>query len=178
MLILEVFKGELASKLFLFVPSSRAIYWERDDLLSEGARAAFPNATAELREAGKAYAADLPTASVFYSMRAVEHGLRALAGNVGLVFGTQNWQNIINEIEKQISDWQKNGIPGVPPKDKAAKDARLQFLSETAKEFGYFKDGWRNYVAHTKVPYNEYQALTVLNHSTDFIVRLSAQLKE
>jgi hypothetical protein len=34
---------------------------------------------------------------------------------------------------------QDNGIPGLSKEDK---DARLQFLSEAAKEFGYFKDGW------------------------------------
>ncbi|MBN8832728.1 MAG: hypothetical protein J0G94_19425, partial [Sphingomonadales bacterium] len=173
--IVEVLKDELESKLFLFVPQERASHWEKDNLLSDNAKAKFPKAVAELRSAGNAYAAALAEGSIYYSMRALEHGLHALADNVGKKFDVQNWQNIINEIESQLEDWRKNGIPGM---DKATKDARLQFLSEAAKEFAYFKDGWRNYVAHAKVPYTENQALTVLNHVTDFIERLSDQMAE
>ena len=171
----EVLKDELSSKLFLFVPSERAPFWECDDLLSAKAKAAFPNAAAELRGAGNAYAAGLAPGSIFYAMRAVEHGLRALAVNVGLTFDVQNWQNIINEIEAKIEGWRKNGIVGL---DKAAKDSRLQFLSEAAKEFAYFKDGWRNYVAHAKAPYTEHQAHTVMSHVADFIERISDHLAE
>lgn len=171
----EVLEDELASKLFLFVPSERAPYWEKDDLLSDTAKAAFPNAVAELRGAGNAYAASLPEGSVYYSMRALEHALGALASDVGLIFDVQNWQNIINDIEAKIEGWRKNGIPEM---DKAAKDKRLQFLSEAAKEFAYFKDGWRNYAAHAKVPYTEHQARTVLSHVADFTERLSEHLKE
>ena len=173
--IVEVLKDELSSKLFLFVPSERAPFWEKDDLLGDKAKVAFPRATAELRSAGSAYAAGLPEGSIFYAMRAVEHGLRSLAADVDLIFDVQNWQNIINEIEAAIEGWRKNGIPNM---DKATKDARLQFLSEAAKEFAYFKDGWRNYVAHAKVPYTEHQAHTVLNHVADFIERLSENLAE
>jgi len=173
--ITEVLKDELDSKLFLFVPNERAPFWEKGDLLSEKARAAFPNADAELRLSGNAYAAALPEGSVYYSMRALEHSLAALAKEVDRNFDVQNWQNIINEIEAQITDWRKNGIPGM---EKAAKDNYLQFLSEAAKEFAYFKDGWRNYAAHAKVPYNDHQAITVLKHVVDFTERLSERLAE
>lgn len=175
LVIREVLQDELAGKLFLFVPTERAPYWEKDDFLSDKAKAAFPKAGAELRGAGNAFAAALPEGSVFYSMRAVEHGLRALASDVGLTFDVQNWQNIINEIEAKIEGWRKSGIPGMT---KAEKDERLQFLSEAAKEFAYFKDGWRNYAAHAKVPYSEHQALTVMNHVVDFTERLSGRLAE
>lgn len=175
LVISEVLQDELASKLFLFVPADRAPYWEKDDLLSDKTKAAFPKAAAELRGAGNAYAAALPEGTVFYSMRAVEHGLRAFAADVELTFDVQQWGNIIDEIESKIKGWSTNGIPGMA---KADKDERLQFLSAAAKEFTYFKDGWRNYVAHAKVPYTEGQALTVLNHVVDFIERLSDSLKE
>ncbi len=173
--IVEVLKDDLKEKLFLFVPQERAAFWEKDNLLTDKAKAAFPNSAAELRGAGNAYAAGLAEGSIFYAMRALEHGLRALAADVGLTFDVQNWQNIISEIEAQIEGWRKNGIPGLA---KADKGERLQFLSEAAKEFAYFKDGWRNYVVHAKVPYTENQAHTVLGHVTDFIERLSDRLAE
>lgn len=174
-IIFEVIKIELENKIFLFVPQAKADYWEKSDILSNLAKDRFPKAASELRCAGNSYAASLPEGSIYYSMRALEHGLRALAQDVGKVFNVQNWQNIINEIESQIENWRKNGIPEM---DKENKDVRLQFISEVAKEFAYFKDGWRNYVAHAKVPYTEHQALTVLRHVSDFIERLSEKMAE
>lgn len=173
--VAEVLKDEIEGRLFLFVPEDRSAFWEKDDLLSDQAKIKFPRATAELRSAGNAYAAALAEGSIYYSMRALEHGLHALANSVERKFDAQNWQNIINEIESQVENWRKNGIPGM---EKATKDARLQFLSEAAKEFAYFKDGWRNYVAHVKVSYTQGQARIVLAHVTDFIEHLSIQLAE
>ena len=174
-IITEVLTDELSGKLFLFVPSERADHWEKDDLLSNDAKAAFPSAAAELRAAGNAYAAALHTGSVFYSMRAVEHGLRAMSKDVGLTFDVQQWHVIIDQIQREIEKIRKNGIQNTHKKEK---DERLQFLSESAKEFAYFKDGWRNYVSHAKAPYTEHQAITVLNHVVDFIERISARLRE
>ncbi len=168
----EVLKEELDTRLFLFVPQHRARYYEREKVMNDATRAAFPLATQEMREAGNAYALALPTAAVFHCMRALEHGLRALATDLGKVFDIQQWQNIIDEIESAI-DAQAKALPR-----GAAKNARLQFLGEAAKEFTYFKDGWRNYVSHGKATYGERQALTVMNHTRDFLERLSPELHE
>jgi len=51
-------------------------------------------------------------------------------------------------------------------------------LSQAAKEFFYFKDGWRNYVSHNRVTYDEPEAFRTLEHSRAFIVRLATKLKE
>jgi hypothetical protein len=173
--LLEVISDELDSKLFLSVSTNRAAYYEKDDLLGKEAREAFPIGTLELRSAANAYALELPTASVFHSMRAVEHGLRALATDVGLTFDAQQWGVIIDQIEAKIELIRQHGIHDM---SKSDKDARLQFLSEAAKEFAYFKDGWRNYVSHAKATYGQQQAQTVLNHVRDFLRRLSTHLKE
>lgn len=174
-MLMEIFSDELQSQLFLAVPPRQAAYYEHDNLLPEAARLAFPMATAEMRMAGNAFALDLYTDSVFHCMRALEYALRALATDVGLTFDAQQWQNIIDQIEGKVNDMRTHGISGMA---KIDKDARLQFLSASAKEFAYFKDGWRNYVAHTKATYGRQQALNVLNHVRDFIKRLSDHLKE
>ena len=67
-------------------------------------------------------------------MRVLEYGLAAMAKEVGRTFDRQQWQNIIEEIESAIRDLRKS--PQTPE-----KAARLQFLSEAAKEFFYFKTG-------------------------------------
>lgn len=59
-----------------------------------------------------------------------------------------------------------------------ARNDRLQFLSSAAKEFVFFKDGWRNYVAHNKAIYDEHQARSTLEHVKAFMTTLSLRLAE
>jgi hypothetical protein len=105
-------------------------------------------------------------------MRVLEHGLRALANDVGLTFDVQNWQNIIDQIEAKIRELGKSLPRGVD------KNERLQFLSEAAKEFVYFKDGWRNYVSHSRGTYDKHQARSVMEHVKSFMNTLSTKLTE
>jgi hypothetical protein len=61
---------------------------------------------------------------------------------------------------------------------KGEKDRKLQFLSEAAKEFAYFKDGWRNFVSHGHEKYDDAKALSVLEHTRAFMNHLASQLSE
>jgi hypothetical protein len=169
---MEALTSELESKLFLFVPGRRSEYYQRDGILPAGAKTSFPSAHAELMEAGNCMATGAYTACVFHCMRALEHGLRVLAKSVGKKFDVQNWQNIIEQIESAILHRGKTLKKGF------AKSKRLQFLSEAAKEFTYFKDGWRNHVSHNRATYNEEQALATLNHVQSFMTHLASRLKE
>lgn len=118
------------------------------------------------------YALCHETASVFHCMRILEVGLRALAADVGLAFELQQWQNIIEQIELKITAERKALPKG------AEKNERLQFLSEAAKEFFYFKEGWRNHVSHGRGNYDENQALSVLEHVRTFMNHLASRLSE
>jgi len=164
--------NELKGRLFLHVPPHRAAHYESEISLSEPAKKAFPSAISELRAARNAYAMGLNIASVFHSMRALEHGLRAMAADVGKTFDIQNWQNIIDEIEAEIRNEAKSLPRGMP------KNERLQFLSEAATQFLYFKDGWRNYVSHGRANYEEANAENVISHVTSFFEILAKRLKE
>jgi len=139
----------------------------------KAALGAFPRIRADAFDATDCYGMGKNTACVFHCMRVLEIGLRALAENVGLKFDVQQWKNIIDEIEREIEKIRDNGLPGVT---KADKDARLQFLSEAAKEFFYFKDGWRNYVSHNRMTSDEFDALRTLEHVRSFMNHLSEQL--
>jgi hypothetical protein len=116
------------------------------------------------------YALGHNTAAVFHSMRVLEHGLRAMATAVNLVFDVQQWQTIIEGIEKQIRE-----IGDRWPKTTAKSDW-TSFFSGAAKEFFYFKDGWRNYVSHGGDPYDADQASSVLEHVKVFMNHLSTRL--
>src|SRR3954470_16389809 len=62
----------------------------------------FPAAEKDVLSAVDLWALGHSTASVFHSMRVLEHWLRLLARDVGRNFDIQNWQNIIDQIESKI----------------------------------------------------------------------------
>ena len=108
-------------------------------------------------------------------MRILEIGLRALANDLKVTFPSpielENWQSIIEKIESEIRqvNQQPKGLQ---------KSHDLQFYSEAAKEFRYFKDAWRNHVSHSREKYVETEAFRVLSHVKDFMQHLATRLKE
>lgn len=126
----------------------------------------LPEAAEDIRAATDLWALGHYTASVFHTMRVLENGLCALATELGVNHASQNWQNIIEQIESAIKREQRTLPRGEP------RNIRLQFLSEAAKEFMYFKDGWRNYVSHNKRAYTEAEARSVLEHGRQFMLSL------
>jgi hypothetical protein len=130
----------------------------------------FPGASDDIRSGTDLWALGHYTASVFHMMRVLENGLGELASELDVSYTTQNWQNVIEQIEAAI---RKN--QATLPKGEA-RNARLQVLSEAAKEFIYFKDGWRNFVSHNKGTYAESQARSVLEHVRQFMIGLAKNL--
>jgi hypothetical protein len=112
------------------------------------------------------------TASVFHMMRVLEFGIEWLAKDVDVTVGVDTWHTILDQIEKRIREMANTLPRGVE------KNARLQFLSEAAKEFRYFKDGWRNYVSHARSVYDEHQARSVLEHVKSFMLTLAKAAKD
>ena len=174
-IFIEIAKSELKSKLFLFVPSHAAKYYERDDILSLAAKVAFPSAYNEIRLGGNCFALSLHTACVFHSMRAAEIGVRALGNELGVSFQfpieLAEWHNILDQIESKIKSM-KNLQKGQD------KDEDLKFYSTAAAQFRYFKDAWRVRVAHARAVYAEDEAAKVLDHTRDFFDSLAGRLKE
>ena len=99
--------AELNAKLFIYIPSYRAQFFEKEDIITDKAREAFPTAYGEIREAGNCFAAGRFTATVFHSMRAAEIGLRRLAEAVSITLPfpveLADWQNLIEKVEGEIS---------------------------------------------------------------------------
>ena len=143
--------------------------WEDD---WKAALAAFPSIRRDVICAVDCYALEQDNASVFHCMRILEKGLGAIAADVGLTFDLQQWHNIIEQIESKIAEERKTLPKG------ASRNDRLQFLSESTKEFFHFKDGWRNHVAHGRGNYDEHQALSVLEHVRTFMNLLASRLSE
>jgi hypothetical protein len=174
-------EAEMKSKLFVYIPSERAIFFEKEDILSDSTKEVFPHAYKELYEAANCYAAERYTACVFHSMRAIEIGLRSLGTALGVAFPDKpielaEWQNIIEQIESKIK---LKLTEHVSSKEQATeRDSNRKFYSEVAAQFRYFKDGWRIRVAHGREMYVGSQAITVLSHAREFFEDLGKRLSE
>jgi hypothetical protein len=122
--------------------------------------------TYEIREAGSCLAFGRYTATVFHLMRVLEKGLKALANELAVPFTIPfdylNWQNIIEQIEATIKNL-GNLKPG------KYKTDTLQSYAEVAKQFRYFKDAWRNSVAHSRETYDIDQARSIFRHVQEFM---------
>lgn len=167
----RIMEGELREQYVLQISNDAAWWYDNGQSFGLEVLNAFPSSEEDIIEAGNCYAFDRSTACVFHAMRVLEYGLGALAKDVGLTFDIQNWHTIIEQIESEIKAQGK-------AKKSTVKDERLQFLSEAAKEFTYFKDGWRNHVTHKKRSYDTSQAYSVLTHVRLFMMHLSTQLTE
>jgi hypothetical protein len=165
----EAFESGLRYKRFYLYPEAKGQLCIKAQDHWAKVISAFPNAKDDVLAAVDCYGLGHNTASVFYSMRVVEHGLRELAAAVNIEFGTQQWHTVIEAIEsavREIGDrWRASTV----------KSDWMSFYSVAAKEFFYFKDGWRNYVSHGGDPYDEHQALGVLEHVRTFMTHLASR---
>lgn len=173
-IIITAIDAEIQSKLFLFVPPHRAKYHEI--VLQSTITTAFPLASKEIVAAGNCLAAGLYTACVFHSMRAAEIGLRVLGDTLGVSFPDKplelaEWQQIIENAESKI-----RAMKDLKP--RAHREEELNFYSQAASQFIYFKDGFRVRVAHARETYEEAPAIKVFNHTLEFFDTLATRLKE
>jgi hypothetical protein len=115
-------------------------------------------------------------------MRVLEKGLHALVRDLNNSFGANvvfnkdieyvNWGNIIEKIDAEIRGLlHPNRQPRLVPDD-------LQFYSQTATEFVYFKNAWRDDVSHSRSAYDESEAETVMNHVEAFMRKIAKRLIE
>jgi hypothetical protein len=174
-LLFVTVKQEAKTKAVYFVPSHRAGFYEKDDLLLPETRVAFPGGTSELREAGNAYAAGLYTAAVLYSMRAAEIGARSLATALGCQFQAPLDQIDLHPMLEQC-DSKINAMKNLPK--SADKAEELEFYSTAASNFRYFKDGWRVRAAHARATFTEPEAERILTRTAEFFDIIAERLKE
>jgi hypothetical protein len=163
---------ELDSAWFLIIPADRRFPYEQPSpIFGQDVHSAFPDARRDIAASGRCYALDEWTACVIHLMRALEHGLRWLADQVGLgqeAVSNENWKNVIDQIEKKIRE-----LEALPKSDDKRK--RTQFFSEAAIQFRWFKDAWRNYAMHSHEHYDEREGAIIFLHLSDFFRHIGAE---
>jgi hypothetical protein len=168
------FEDELRLRIFFTLTPIRMGYYRKSELFGELVAEKFPGASLDVEEAGNCYALDRLTACIFHLMRVVERGLLALAKDLKITVTNENWGRILNAIEAKIAVFEK-----LPLKEYPTKMEDLQFYSEAAKEFRYFKNAWRNHVMHQNYMILEpEEVLKVIDHVRDFMQHISKRLSE
>jgi HEPN domain-containing protein len=143
----------------------------------------FPSTQHDVGEAGNCYSTGRYTACVFHCMRILEKGLRALVHELnskhaaGLKFGKPvdeaNWGPLIGEIQIALeSPKRQKRLNPIPDKDQ------MGFYSRLSLEFEYFKNAWRDDVAHSRSSYDESEAKSVMNHVEAFMKQIAKRLTE
>jgi hypothetical protein len=166
---------ELQRHAFASVHPSRVQYFEQTDLFGKDVSLVFPLAVPDINDAGNCFALGLYTASVFHVMRAAEHGARHVARSLGLKMlkGKKpvpveyaTWDKIARQIGSKIEAEHKKN-------PSAARAARLNYWSEMVAHILAFKDAWRDDVMHSRKPYGEHEASSILDHVRGFMQRVA-----
>jgi hypothetical protein len=173
--LIEAMIGQLARRYYVYVPVEVADFYT--DPLSKFPRSLFrfPSIKADVEEACRCYALRRYTASVFHSMGILQVGLYSLAQETGASFPFKiqlaEWETVIAQIESKIKKMRE-----LPKSDK--KDEDLTFYSNLAVQFRYFKEAWRNHVAHLREEYDKDQAHSIILHVRDFMELAGTRLRE
>jgi hypothetical protein len=167
----ETITMELAKQKFAYIPIPLDQYFEQEKLFGDGVYEKFEAARQDIKDVGNCLAASLPTASVFHSMRVAEIGLRHIARKFGVKLKDKGkptpvdfatWDKVISGIRGKLN--KAHGLPNGPRKNK-----QLQFYSDLADQCMYFKDMWRNEVAHSRRRFIDAEAEGIMVRVRDFM---------
>jgi hypothetical protein len=169
--IYSTLKAELRTTLFKVIPKERAKYNDPEWLKSPDLQTKFPLAFRELERAGICYSLGQPTACVFHSMRALESGLSALAKPFTISSTLDNWNTIIEQIEKAVRNL------GTQQKSQQKSDDE-KFYGAATSHLYFVKNAWRNHVSHRLENYSDDDALKILLRTQEFVGSLCERLQE
>lgn len=175
--ILRDVDKDLSRRKFFALSDSETKQFNLKHPFGERVHVNFESAQFDIAEAWKCYCLGRFTASVFHCMRVLEKGLHALANELNAKFKTnivfkkgiefQNWGTLIGKIEKEIKVLlDPNRLPPLTHAD-------LQFYSQAAKEFFYFKLAWRDDTAHSRSKFDDKETKVILDHVESFMRHLA-----
>ncbi len=162
---------------FLRVAHELKSFVDADKLFGNDVFDAFESARADIREGGNCLAVECNTAAVFHFMRAVEHGMHALAIGVGVVPNTkfpleyQEWQNVIDQIKSKsnvIDAWGKS----------AEQINARRFFNKIIADLFSFKDDVRNVTMHARDFYDGPASLSVKIRCEEWFKTLATKVNE
>lgn len=169
-LIRQLLVDDLAQHVFVTVSAEyREFFEQKEPPFGVDVANEFGDARRDIEAACRCMALNEWTASVFHSMRVLEHGLRPVAVRFNVPFEVDSWHTVLRGIEDGIATLRNRSQRALTEADRR----EITYYSELANEFRYFKDAWRNHVSHAREHYDERDAAAVLAHVRHFMQQLA-----
>ena len=173
--VILAFQSEVMEIKFVFVPKNKIEYFNKDHLFGPSVASKIPSASEDIRQAGSCFALEFNNATVFHLMRAVEHSLRELARKLRVKppktqIEYADWKTVTDAAEKKVQMLKNK------PGRRTKKMQELERFQSLLKEFGQFKDVFRNSIMHVREDYDEPKAQSAMNHVGGFMKRLAEVL--
>lgn len=157
----SIIRLEMQDKLFMYIPSERAKFYDQPEGFGKEVNAKFPRIQFDMVEAGNCLAAGRSTACVFHLMRIMESGVQQLGNKLGVPLVHETvWQVILDQINKAIK--------ALPTKDTVTVE-----MSQAAANLYAVKLAWRNEVMHPKETYTSEEAENILGQVRLFMQQLA-----
>jgi len=164
------FQDEIDRTRFIHVSPEKMAYFGMTAAFGADVAARFPSAEYDIQEAANCFALGRYTATVMHSMRALEAGLGALAGELKVKRSHSGWGSDLKTFEKAWLSARSG-----KPRPRAWKRT---FFAQAFTDFRYFADAWRNHAMHASERYGEEEAERVFEHVRSFMQHLATRLRE
>jgi hypothetical protein len=174
----ELVTSELESVYFGYIPIDKSAYFVHPLPFGANVSGRFPSTRTDIDAGRICFAHGLYTAAVFHMMRVVEIGARAL------IKGLKAQKYLPYQLELctwgQLHIAMQEGLKvlRVNHKSTIARKDRYEYFNEAAASFRYFGDAWRNSVSHTRKEYDEGVAKDIIEHTRQFMDKLSERLMD
>lgn len=160
---------EMQSVLFFSVQPQLSKFYASPRTGWEGAIEAFPSIVRDVEEAGKCFAFNRSTATVFHLMRITEAGVESVGRRLGIPYAP-SWESYLGQMRKLMEkEW----------KDKEPEwKSDEPFFRDVLGHLQTVKLAWRNPTMHIVRSYNQEEAEEVYDSVRAFMRHLSAKLSE
>jgi hypothetical protein len=175
--ILEIrnrLEDDLKRRQFYYLDATHEKYYrEAHEIFPADVLKAFPVVSRDIEEASKCFALGRYTASVFHLMRVMEHGMDALAIELGVAKPYQTWDKKIGKIAEVLTEeLRKTYSPSSP------LAGRLDFFKQATERLTAVQHALRNETMHARSHYGQADADDIYRSTVRFIEKLSEKLAE
>lgn len=161
---------ELSMRRFFALELSSVQFYENPFDGWETVGDSFPSTVEDIFEAGRCFALDRYTASVFHLMRVAEVAVRSIAKAIGSKNPKPEWGALLSEIEAALAKKHKH----LPPKIRA----NLPLVKGICAHMRAVNMAWRRPTMHMESKYSPEQAKDIYGAIGGLMRHIAGSLKE
>lgn len=182
--LIQEIEQALRERLFPFMPQDDALFYDQPELFGAKIARKFPKANKEITTAGTCYAIQSYTACVFHLTRVVETCAVLMVTRLGVAKEIKGYKGTV--VPVRLATWEqlRQALSQGIERKKAgigtsvAKKETFEFYNHAVSQFAFFKDAWRNKIAHNRKTYLAGETKDIMDNVKSFMLHLSQRLSE